>query len=163
MKFFVSKDIRENRSLVTLLSGMMILTAVYVAGSFWLLSETVGLSAKTVTANLLGSEEAFTDPMDPVSLVEMVHTAFFIGPISILIVVSLLLRLSRNDRFNLWITLAVFGSFLGLYGGIFLVRFVSESWLGVYQIALFSYHGLMGALSLGILFRLWFGGGSHGR
>lgn len=163
MKFFVSKDIRENRSLVSMLSGMMVMLLAYVAGSFWLMAESIGFDADSVKGNLLGSEAMFTDPMELTAMVEMIHTAFFIGPISIMIVVSTLLRLSRNDRANLWITATLFGSFALMYGSLFLIRFVSDGWTAVYQGSMAGYHGAMALTSLWIIYRLWFGGESHGR
>ena len=163
MKFFVSKDIRENCSLVTMLSGMMVMLLAYVSGSFWLMAESIGVDADTVKGNLLGSESMFTDPMELTAMVEMIHSAFFIGPIGIMIVVSILLRLSRNDRANLWVTVTLFGSFALMYGSLFLIRFVSEGWTAAYQVAMTGYHGVMALTSLWIVYRLWFGGESHGR
>ena len=148
MKIFVSKDIRENQSIVTLLIGIMILMAMYVIGNFWLLSDSFGLTSKSVIANVLGDEGSFTEPMELLGMVETLHSALFIGSISIMIVLSVLLRLSRYERINVWIIAMIFISFVCLHSALFLIRFVSDECTLIYLSAFWLYHGLMMMVTL---------------
>lgn len=161
MKFFVTKEIRENRPLVGMLIGMNLMILIYLAANAWMLGESVGISAASVVASVLGDGE-FGEPMELGTMVESVHSALFIGAIGIMITLSLLLRLSRNDRFNLLMTIGIFASFIGMHGTLFLIRFVSPGWVDAYLGSFYLYHLMMGSVTVFNLYRLSVGEKRHG-
>jgi hypothetical protein len=123
MRFFVTGEQRR-QSMINLI---IIMFLGYIA-LFWVSNglmyfHKMGLTAESVVAYYLGSEEQFTQPKSYQSLLEVTHFHLFSMGILVLTLTHLLLFTALPPSLKLWLTGATFLSAVADELGGWLVRF----------------------------------------
>lgn len=153
MKFFISRDLRDNRPLVWMLNGFLLLQLLYVVTHAVALAHGTGLDAAEVTSAIVGDPVLFLDPKPLVGMVEELHGELFVGTIMLMTVLALFFRLNRSETLNLVAVVVLMGSFVLLEAAPFGVhyRIVGAEW--IYLGAYWLFHiGLLTAVVTAAVF-----------
>jgi hypothetical protein len=124
MRFFVTGE--QNRQL--LLNTLILMFLAYVA-LLWLSNglmffHKMNLSAESVIAYYLGSEQDFGQPRSYQSLLEVSHFHLFAMGMLILTLTHLMIMTSLPTLLKVWLSVVIYGSALADEAAGWLVRFV---------------------------------------
>ena len=124
MRFFVTGE--QNRQL--LINTLILMFLVYVmllcVSNALMYFHKMSLTAESVTAYYLGSEQAFTQPISYQSLLEVTHFHLFSMGMLVLTLTHLMLMTDMPTLVKVWLSVVVYGSALADEAGGWLVRFV---------------------------------------
>ena len=139
MRFVITGEWNRNR----LLQTIVVLYSVYVAG-LWLTNTLLyftkmSLTADSVVAYYLGSEERFLSPRSYQGLLEVSHFHLFAMGMLLLVLTHLMLFVPVKGEIKAWLIALPFASALLDEGASWLVRFVHP---------LFAYAKIAGFLAL---------------
>jgi hypothetical protein len=136
MRFFVTGE--QNRQL--LLNTLILMFLAYVA-LLWLSNglmffHKMNLSAESVIAYYLGSEQDFGQPRSYQSLLEVSHFHLFAMGMLILTLTHLMIMTSLPTLLKVWLSVVIYGSALADEAAGWLVRFVDPQF-AYFKIAAF--------------------------
>lgn len=136
MRFFVTGE--QNRQL--LLNTLILMFLAYVA-LLWLSNglmffHKMNLSAESVIAYYLGSEQDFGQPRSYQSLLEVSHFHLFAMGMLILTLTHLMIMTSLPTLLKVWLSVLIYGSSLADEAAGWLVRFVDPQF-AYFKIAAF--------------------------
>ena len=136
MRFFVTGE--QNRQL--LLNTLILMFLAYVA-LLWLSNglmffHKMNLSAESVIAYYLGSEQDFGQPRSYQSLLEVSHFHLFAMGMLILTLTHLMIMTSLPTLLKVWLSVLIYGSALADEAAGWLVRFVDPQF-AYFKIAAF--------------------------
>jgi len=124
MRFFVTGE--QNRQL--LINTLILMFLVYVlllcVSNALMYFHKMSLTAESVKAYYLGSEEAFTQPISYQSLLEVTHFHLFSMGMLVLTLTHLMLMTDMPTLVKVWLSVIVYGSAIADEAGGWLVRFV---------------------------------------
>lgn len=98
MKFLVSKDAVPTPLLRQLMTAVTVAMLLYLVLDVVLHGYLIGLSPQVAAQTLYGNEEAFVEPILFESLLLQVHIDLFMALVSLLIVVSIYLRMKYKEK-----------------------------------------------------------------
>ena len=98
MKFLVSKDAVPTPLLRQLMTAVTVAMLLYLVLDVVLHGYLIGLSPQVAAQTLYGNEEAFVEPILFESLLLQVHIDLFMALVSLLIVVSIYLRMKHKEK-----------------------------------------------------------------
>lgn len=134
MKFLVTKELEQNRLLTLQVLWLTVILVLFVVSDLVLHHFQIGLTPVQALETILGNEEAFLEPMLLSALLERIHIDIFISMITLMLLVVIYIRLSKNGKSKMihvaFITaiLAPLSLLLGyFYGEIFIFL-----WLGLF-------------------------------
>ena len=127
MKFLVTKELEQNPLLTLQVLWLTAILTLFLFSDMILHHYQVGLTPTLALESILGNEEAFLEPMLLPALLERVHIDIFISMITLMLLVVIYIRLSK-DRKNKMIHLAFLSALLSpislllgyFYGEIFI-------------------------------------------
>jgi hypothetical protein len=124
MRFFVTGE--QNRQL--LINTLILMFLVYVlllcVSNALMYFHKMSLTAESVKAYYLGSEEAFTQPISYQSLLEVTHFHLFSMGMLVLTLTHLMLMTDMPTLVKVWLSVVVYGSAIADEAAGWLVRFV---------------------------------------
>ncbi len=98
MKFLVSKDAVPTPLLRQLMTAVTVAMLLYLVLDVVLHGYLIGLSPQVAAQTLYGNEKAFVEPILFESLLLQVHIDLFMALVSLLIVVSIYLRMKYKEK-----------------------------------------------------------------
>ena len=99
MKFFVSNDLKKERSLQIMITALLVLITLFLISNLFVKGSSFGFDAHTTFITLIGDEENFIEPYSFDALLEMVHIDLFLFSMIFLIVAGLGLRIAKHSVF----------------------------------------------------------------
>lgn len=134
MKFLVTKELEQNRLLTLQVLLLTAILTLFIFSDMVLHHYQIGLTPTQALETLLGNEEAFLEPMLLTALLERIHMDIFISMITLMLLVVIYIRLSKNRK-NKMIHLSFLSAILApislllgyFYGEIFIFL-----WLGLF-------------------------------
>lgn len=146
---------------LTLLFTLLFLLGLWLT-NFAMYFSRMGLTAASVAAYYLGSEEAFTSPRSFASMLEVAHVHLPIQGIVVLLVTHLLIFAPMPDRRKYAVISAAFLTALLNEGAGWLVRFAHPGFAWLKVAAFLSFQAVLGGL-LAALGLFLYGGIYEGR
>lgn len=134
MKFLVTKELEQNRLLTLQVLMLTAILTLFVFSDLVLHHFQIGLTPATAMVTILGNEEAFVEPMLLTALLERIHIDIFISMITLMLLVVIYIRLSKNRK-NKMIHLAFLSAILSpisLLMGYFFGEMFIFIWLGLF-------------------------------
>ncbi|WP_309497334.1 hypothetical protein [Sulfurovum sp.] len=138
MKFLVTKELEQNRLLtlqILLLTGILTL---FLFSDIVLHHYQVGLTPVQALETILGNEEAFLEPILLPALLERIHIDIFISMITLLLLVIIYIRISKNGK-NKMIHLAFLSAILAPFS-LLLGYFYGEMFVYVWLVMFVLWH-----------------------
>ncbi len=138
MKFLVSKDAVPTPLLRQLMTAVTVAILLYLVLDVVLHGYLIGLSPQVAAQTLYGNEEAFVEPILFESLLLQVHIDLFMALVSLLIVVSIYLRMKYKEKVRKGLLHALFMAALAapllLIAAYFSGSFWLYGWLGAFYL-----------------------------
>ena len=134
MKFLVTKELEQNRLLTLQVLWLTAILTLFLFSDIVLHHYQVGLTPTLALETILGNEEAFLEPILLSALLERIHIDIFISMITLMLLVVIYIRLSK-DRKNKMIHLAFLSAIfapISLLFGYFFGEIFIFMWLGLF-------------------------------
>ncbi len=93
MKFLISKNLRNNPFLKSLILGLLVFIIIFLLLDITLYHVQIGLSFDKAIASILGDEEEFIEPILFDTLLIMIHSNLFFSMLLLLILSAIWVRL----------------------------------------------------------------------
>ena len=124
MRFFVTGE--QNRQLLinTLILMFLAYVVLLCASNALMYFHKMSLTAESVTAYYLGSEQEFTQPKSYQSLLEVTHFHLFSMGMLVLTLTHLMLMTDLPTLVKVWLSVVVYGSALADEAAGWLVRYL---------------------------------------
>jgi len=124
MRFFVTGE--QNRQILinTLILMFLAYVVLLCASNALMYFHKMSLTAESVTAYYLGSEQEFTQPKSYQSLLEVTHFHLFSMGMLVLTLTHLMLMTDLPTLVKVWLSVVVYGSALADEAAGWLVRYV---------------------------------------
>ena len=149
MKFLVSKDAVPTPLLRQLMTAVTVAMLLYLVLDVVLHGYLIGLSPQVAAQTLYGNEEAFVEPILFESLLLQVHIDLFMALVSLLIVVSIYLRMKYKEKVRKGLLHALFMAALAAPLLLIAAYFGGSFWLYGWVGAFYLWHLL--ALFVGMV------------
>jgi len=149
MKFLVSKDTAPTPLLRQLMTAVTVAMLLYLLLDVVLHGYLIGFSPQAAAQTLYGNEEAFVEPILFESLLLQVHIDLFMALVSLLIVVSIYLRMKHKEKVRKGLLHALFLSALAAPLLLIAAYFGGSFWLYGWVGAFYLWHLL--ALFVGMV------------
>ncbi len=149
MKFLVSKDAVPTPLLRQLMTAVTVAILLYLVLDVVLHGYLIGLSPQVAAQTLYGNEEAFVEPILFESLLLQVHIDLFMALVSLLIVVSIYLRMKYKEKVRKGLLHALFMAALAAPLLLIAAYFGGSFWLYGWVGAFYLWHLL--ALFVGMV------------
>ncbi len=149
MKFLVSKDAVPTPLLRQLMTAVTVAMLLYLVLDVVLHGYLIGLSPQVAAQTLYGNEEAFVEPILFESLLLQVHIDLFMALVSLLIVVSIYLRMKYKEKVRKGLLHALFLAALAAPLLLIAAYFGGSFWLYGWVGAFYLWHLL--ALFVGMV------------
>ncbi|MGR9053983.1 MAG: hypothetical protein ACU84J_15170 [Gammaproteobacteria bacterium] len=124
MRFFVTGEQRSKPLLNTLILMFLAYIALLWVSNGMMFFHKMSLTADSVVAYYLGSEEEFTQPRSYQSLLEVSHFHLFSMGMLVLTLTHLMLMTELSVTLKIWLSGLTYGSAIADEAGGWLVRFV---------------------------------------
>ena len=72
MKFTVIKNIQKDSAMSLVLKGFLLFILLYIISDIFVMRSSFGISAEAVNSTLFGNEEAYIDPINEASFLELI-------------------------------------------------------------------------------------------
>lgn len=124
MRFFVTGEQNRQVLINTLILMFLVYVLLLCVSNALMYFHKMSLTAESVKAYYLGSEEAFTQPISYQSLLEVTHFHLFSMGMLVLTLTHLMLMTDMPTLVKVWLSVIVYGSAIADEAGGWLVRFV---------------------------------------
>lgn len=154
MKFTLIKDLRQDRVMKPILSGLLLFTLLYLLSDIFLKQSTLGIFPHAIQTSLFGNEEEFLDGLSQASFLELWHVEIFLIMMLVFTTSTVYIRLSGASKgallaVNIMLLSALF-SLIALASAYYL----SPYFIYVYVATFFIWHVLALLFTLTSLKRL---------
>ncbi len=152
MRFTLIKDLKQDKMMKPILSGLLIFTILFLLADMLTKHYTFGILAPDIHFTLYGNEEEYLDPISKASFLEYWHIEIFFIMLVLLSLSAVFIRLCQNNIKNMIILNTVLIAALSSLIFLVLAYFVSDIFIYAYSISLILWHVL--ALYMAF-FSLW--------
>lgn len=152
MRFTLIKDIKQDKMMSPILSGLLIFTILYLISDILVKYYGFGIFPSDVYLTLFGNEEEFIDPITKSSFLEIWHMEIFFIMMILLSLSAVFIRLCKSNFINILILNIVLLSSIISIISLVLSFFISDSFILSYVFCFFIWH--IGALYMAI-YSLW--------
>lgn len=140
MRFTLIKDLKQDKSMRPIVSGLLIFTLLYLAVDILVKSNSFGLFNSTIKLTLFGDEEQFIEPLSQASFLEFIHTEIFFIMMILLTLSAVYARVSHKKSFSLWIINAVLLNSLVSLIALAFSYYSSPLLINLYVVTFFFWH-----------------------
>ena len=142
MRFTLIKDLKQDKSMRPIMSGLLIFTLLYLVVDMFVKYNSFGLFSSAIKLTLFGDEEQFIEPLSRASFLEFIHTEIFFIMMILLTLSAVFARLASKKPSTLWIINATLLSSLVSLTTLGLSYFFGASLLNLYVLTYFLWHFL---------------------
>lgn len=152
MRFTLIKDLRKDKTMRPILSGLLIFTLVYLISDILVKYLNFGISPDALHLTLFGDEEQYIDPLSQASFLEFWHVEIFFMMMILLTLSAVFIRLSKQETHKIVVTNIVMLSAIISLISLAMSFFVSEVFIEIYVVCFFIWHSF--AIYM-IFYSLW--------
>ncbi len=155
MKFFVSSDLKRERPIKWMISGLILFLSLFTLSNAAVKASIFGTTPEQIAQTLQGDPDEFIEPFALGSLLELIHVDLFFMSLLFLLLSALQFRLiPAKAQALFWSTLLLFCiilSFVAPFLAFYDLLYGAHIWL----ISFVTLHALLGLTYIQILYFLW--------
>lgn len=152
MKFTLIKDLRQDKSMRPILTGLLVFTLFYLISDMVVKYFNFGIFPQTIALTLFGDEEQFIDPLSTASFLEFWHVEIFFMMMLLLTLSAVYIRLSKKStQSTITLNLVMIPALLSLVS-LLIAFFVSKIFVYIYSVLFILWHTI--AIYM-VLYSLW--------
>ena len=140
MRFTLIKDLKQDKSMNPIMSGLLVFTLLYLLTDIFVKQNVFGLSRIAIKLTLYGDEEQFIEPLNQASFLEFIHTEIFFMMMLLLTLSAVFARLSAKKTYSLWIINSTLLSAIVSLITLSLSYFLSALYIDLYVFTYFLWH-----------------------
>jgi len=154
MRFTLIKNIHKERSMVVMLTALLLSTLLYLGIDIFVKQSILGVTQTTLSATLFGDEQEFIEPISQASFLEYIHGEIFFMMMLLLTLSAAFIRVAKISFFALLtLNINLISALLSLLF-LALAYFYSEIFVLLYLGSFFLWHALSVLMSIYALWRL---------
>lgn len=140
MKFTLIKDLRQDRMMRPILSGLLFFTILYLLTDILVKYNSIGISPDSVKSTFFGNEEEFLEAMSQASFLEFWHTDIFFIMMVVFTLSVIYIRLTKASKTAIiFVNIMMVSAILSLIS-IALSYFFSSNFINIYLGTFFIWH-----------------------
>ncbi|MFT5661042.1 MAG: hypothetical protein ACI9TV_001688 [Sulfurimonas sp.] len=140
MRFTLIKNLRQDKSMHPILTGLLFFTFFYIISDILVKHLNFGVFPNEVMTTLFGNEDEFIDPLSASSFLEFWHVEIFFMMMILLTLSTVFIRLAKHTTFKAIVLNALMLSALFSLISLLLAFFISQAFVLVYSILFFAWH-----------------------
>ena len=140
MKFTLIKDLRQDKTMRPILSGLILFTLLYLISDIFVKHSSFGILPQNISITLFGNEDEFIEPLSQASFLEFWHMEIFFMMMILLTLSAVFIRLTQNASLRLISLNIVMISAISSLISLFLAYFVSADFIYVYSLSFVLWH-----------------------
>ena len=152
MRFTLLKDLKKDKSMRPILSGLLIFTFFYLLSDIVVKYFNFGIFPQEISLTLFGDEEQFLDPLTSSGFLEFWHVEIFFIMMILLTLSAVFVRLTKHNTFKVIVLNIVMLSALFSLIALLVAFFISPVFVFAYSFLFLSWHIV--ALYM-IVYSLW--------
>lgn len=156
MRFTLIKDLKQDRMMRPILTGLIVFTLLYLISDIFVKSLSFGIHEESIRTTLFGNEDEFLDPITRSAFLEFWHMEIFFIMMILLTLSAVFIRLSGAKGFHIIIVNAVMISALISLVALLLSFFVNATFIELYVLSFFLWHICAIYMSLYSLIKLYY-------
>lgn len=98
MRFTLIKDLKQDKTMRPILSGLLLFITLYLISDIFTKNYSFGISIKAINTTLFGDEENYIDPLTTSSLLEFWHSEIFFSMMLLLTLSAIFIRVVHSYR-----------------------------------------------------------------
>jgi len=140
MRFTLIKDLHKERSMVVMLTSLLLSILLYLCVDILVKSTSFGISLATLNTTLFGNAQEFAEPITRASFLEYIHSEIFFMMMLLLTLSAIVIRICKASAFALLsLNINLISALLSLLC-LTLAYFYSASFLILYLSGFFLWH-----------------------
>jgi len=155
MRFTLIKDIKQDKMMKPILSGLLIFILLYLISDIFVKSANFGISIDTLNTTLFGNEDEYIDPITTAVLLEFWHSEIFFSMMILLTLSTIFIRVVNSYKVRLFflntLMLAAILSLISLP----LAYFLNAFFVHIYLYSFFIWHIAAIYIALHSTFKLY--------
>ena len=156
MRFTLIKDLKQDRSMRPILSGLLLFTLIYLLNDVYVTKLSLGLFSEQIRTSLFGDVDEFLDPISRASFLEYIHIQIFFMMMLVLTLSAVYIRMTNKKTYSLLIVNLLMMSALLTLLTLGLSYFLNAIFINFYVFTFFTWHIVALYMSLSSLWSLNF-------
>jgi len=156
VRFTLIKDLKQDKSMRPILSGLLLFTLIYLLSDVYVTKLTLGLLSEQVQTTLFGDVDEFLDPISRASFLEYIHMQIFFMMMLVLTLSAIYIRMTNKKAYSLIVVNLLMLSVLVTLITLGLSYFVDAIFIDLYLFSFFTWHIVALYMSLSSLWSLNF-------